>query len=315
MVERFLVTDRATWLERRRRAVNASEVGALFGRHAYQTELGLYVDKSGRVPPKKFDNAVLRRGRLLEGSVAEAVREERPDWQITKANQYLFRSLRNNVFDGQSTPVGIGATPDFIVECPKRGRGVLQAKTALPSVFEADWSPTVPPLWIILQVQQEMLLEGVSWGAIAVLVVDPWSWPIHIYELKAHAGTHEILLSHVTRFWEHLDKGEEPAPDYARDSETLKSLYPRDNGEILDLSGDNYMNELIGNYESAKAALKARAADEKALKTIETEIKAKIGNALGARGSDWEAHMPTIERKGYVVEGTSYRMLKVKRIA
>lgn len=315
MVERFLVSDRATWLERRRRAVNASEVGALFDCHTYQTRLGLYADKSGKLPPKHIDNAVLRRGRLLEGSVAEAVREERPDWEIAKASQYLFDPLGTVVIGGQSVAVGIGATPDFIVNCPRRGRGVLQAKTALPSVFESDWADNTPPMWITLQVQQEMMLEGVSWGALAVLVVDPWSWPIHIYELEAHAGAQTILRQRVGDFWRSVDRGEEPPADYAKDSDLIKSIYPRDNGEILDLSADNYMSDLVGQWEVLKVIIKGTVPLEKELKAVETEIKAKIGAALGARGNGWELKCPTIERKGYTVDETSYRTLKIKRTA
>ncbi len=316
MVERYPVGDRDEWLRRRRFAVNASEVGALFGIHPYQSALSLYLEKTGERQVTLADNAVLRRGRIFETAVAEAVRMERPDWRIEKATDYLFEPLTSAEENPLAPLVGIGATPDFLVNCPKRGRGVLQTKVVDPQIYERDWTAQMPPMWIVLQTSQEMMLEGVQWAAIAALVVNPWRWPVHIYEFDAHAPTQAKVRQAITDFWANsIAKRKPPQMDYARDADIIKDLYPEDNGEILDLTGDNYMTDLCHRYEEAEAKVAAAKADEKALEIIKNEIREKLGDALGARLPGWIINNPTIIRKGYVVKETSYRRLTIKHEA
>ena len=188
----------------------------------------------------------------------------------------------------------------------------MESKSVLPSIFEADWTPEAPPLWIVLQVQQEMMLEGVLWGAVSALVTDPWQWPTHIYEFEAHPETHKLLRRRIIEFWDAVDKGRTPEPDYSRDADLIKSLYPQENGLMLDLRGDNRMPELLDQHRTIKARQKLAAEDAKALKTIEAEIKAKIGDASGAYGKGWEVRAPVTNRKAYQVEATSYRSLRIK---
>jgi hypothetical protein len=295
--------------------VTASGVGAIFKCHPYKTKLGLYLQKrDAEADLEIVDSAVLRRGRLLESGVAEGVREVRPDWSITKANDFIFEPLLSIPAPGGERRVGLGATPDFIIQCPEKGRGVLQTKTALPDVFEADWTPTLPPLWIVLQVQQEMMLEEVTWGAVAVMVVDPWNLPIHIYEFEAHPDTHKLIRTRAVQFWEQIAAQRQPEADYGQDADLLKQMYPKDNGIILDLHGDNRLHELVALREERKAELSKMKPLEKDLKIIEAEIREKIGHALGAQGNGWEITCPTIQRKGYAVKDTEYRQLKIKHV-
>lgn len=302
-IEQHRVTDRALWLERRKQAVNASEIGALFGCHPYKTQFGLYAEKTGIASGGMPDNAVLRRGRLLESAAAEAVRELRPNWVIEKALDYLYCPERR-----------MGATPDFFVRCPQRGLGVLQTKVVSRDIFERDWTPELPPAWINLQVQQEMLLAGVTWGAIGALIVDPWKWPCWVYEQDAHRILHSAMEARVSQFWESIASGEAPAMDYGRDGDVLKIVAPQDNGEILDLRSDNRIPEVLARREALKALIAGTKPHLEELEALETEIKAKLGQALGARLPGWEVKCPTVIRKAYIVKETTYRKLSVKRL-
>src|SRR5215475_12203164 len=88
MIERRTITSRDEWLEWRKPFVTASQVGALFGAHPYLTALKLYCMKAGMEFPEK-DNPAMRRGRLFEPAVALAVSEERPEWEIERANSFF----------------------------------------------------------------------------------------------------------------------------------------------------------------------------------------------------------------------------------
>ena len=71
--------------------------------------------------------------------------------------------------------IGSG-TPDLFVECPERGRGIVQIKSVEGSIFRKKWrdpetNEIAPPLWIAVQGIVEAHLDGAQWAAVAPLVV------------------------------------------------------------------------------------------------------------------------------------------------
>ena len=67
----------------RQRDVTASQIAALLGVHPYVTPFQLWAEKTGKLVPVQDDNAVLRRGRLLEGGGVQMAAEEMPDAVVT----------------------------------------------------------------------------------------------------------------------------------------------------------------------------------------------------------------------------------------
>ncbi|MDB5612106.1 MAG: putative conserved phage protein [Bradyrhizobium sp.] len=298
-IERIAVTDRESWLAERKKDVTASVIGALFGLHPYQTPLGLFLEKTGFDMPE-IDNAVLRRGRLLESAVAQAVAEERPTWKITKATEYL-----------RDPKARIGATPDFYIAGDPRGRGVLQAKTVAPSVYRKEWTEDSPPFWIVLQNATEMMLADTAWGVIAALVVDPWKLDLHIYEVPRHPAAEKKLRDAVAQFWADVEAGREPKTDHARDGELMSLLYPASApGKTIDLTGDNFAPTLLDEREKLAQVIKDADArkDE-----IETELKAKLGDAEAALINGWRLSWKTQHRKAYEVKAASFRVMRASR--
>lgn len=314
MIERILITDRQSWLEDRKHAVTASEIGALFDCHPYSSSLTLFLDKTGHPAGKRTpDPALVRRGRIFEEAAAAAVREARPDWVVEKAVHYLFYPLQTIVLNGEPVKVGLGATPDYIIRCPRRGRGILQVKTVLPIVFEQQWADIeAPPLWITLQAQSEMMHEEVKWGAVAALVSDPWTWPLHIYEMDARPDVHAEFKAAGIRFWDRVEKNDRPVAQALSDENAVKTLYPTENGNVIDLSGDNYFVNLIFEYNILKEQQKQHSSLEKEIKKVETAIRDKIGDNSGALANDFVVSLPVIERKAYQVHATTYRPIRVK---
>lgn len=296
-IERIPITDRESWLRMRKQDVTASVIGALWGVHPYQTPLGLYVEKSG-VDIPEIDNAVLRRGRLLESAVAQAVAEERPDWSVTKATAYL-----------RDPTARIGATPDFWIDGDPRGRIVMQAKTVAPSVFKKQWTEDMPPFWIVLQAHTEAMLAGAALGIIAALVIDPWKLDLHIYDVPRNATAEKKIMDGVRQFWADVEAKREPKADYKLDGALLAQMFEHETpGKIVDLTNDNMMPELLDERERLSDAIKDAEIKKK---TIETEIKAKIGDAEFALTRAKRISWKTVNRKAYTVAATSYRQLRV----
>ncbi len=298
MIQRWKIIDREEWLARRRPNINGSEVAALFGLNPYMSPFALYAGKAGLADMAVPDSDVLRRGRILEPAVAAAVTEERPEWKIQKAAEYLW-----------SPDWRLGCTPDFYIHCGARGTGVLQAKTAAKPVFEEDWQDG-PPQWIVLQTLQEMMLEDVAWGVIAALVMSSYTVELRLYEFERHAPAEKRIIAKAAAFWADVDAGRQPKIDYAEDGDVIKALFPRDDGTTLDLTGDNRMPALLEEFETFSAMGKHA---EGKLKAVKAEIAAKLGDAATAMLPGWQVTNKTQERAGYEVKPTSFRVLRVKR--
>jgi putative phage-type endonuclease len=228
-IERRKIVDREEWLAWRREDVTASAIGALFGAHPYQTKLRLWAEKRG-VEFLDNDNKTMRRGRWLEPAVAEATRELRANWRIEPAKCYLHDPEHR-----------IGASPDFWIHGDPRGLGVLQCKTAAHSVFKRDWADGADvPMWITLQTATEMMLADAAFGAVAVLLVDPFDMDCFIHEVPRNAAADAKIIKAVDAFWKDVDEDREPELDPRRDAETVRALTAKSvEGKVRDLSGNN----------------------------------------------------------------------------
>lgn len=299
-VERVPIVDRAQWLAWRKFDITASVVGAVFNLHPYVSPLRLYVDKQGLVDlPEQADSGPLRRGRILEGSVAMAVAEQRPEWKLEKCNEYY-----------RDDELGLAATPDFFIHGDPRGLGILQAKTAAPSVFEREWKNDQPPMWITLQATVEMMLTGAKFGAVACLVVDPFKLPCPIFDIPRHEAAEQKIIAGVRQFWKDIEKGNEPDADYGLDRELLKTLMPHEAADVsIDLSNDNEV--IAGLIERAELKEKIKDADDKC-KAIETMLMSRMGEAAVARVPDFSVTWKVQERKGYTVQPSSPRVLLIR---
>lgn len=298
MIARYQITDRAEWLRWRQQDVTASDVAALFGDfHPWRSIRGLYEEKRGDVRDD-IDHAVLRRGRIYEKVAIDLIREVRPDWLIEKSTSYI-----------RDPDHRIGATPDCIVVCPERGRGVLQIKTVAPGVAVEKWKEDLPPPYIVLQTATEMMLEDVAWGCVGALIIDPFRVPPPlIVDIPRHKAAEAKIVAAVDAFWKMVEEGHEPPLDYARDGDLVAAMYAVENPDkVLDLQRDNRVAELLDEREGLASALKT-ASDRKG--EIDTELKAKIGEAAvalcpGGRKLTWKT------RKAYTANVPASRVLRV----
>ena len=113
------IDDMGAWLDQRRGHVTASRVGALFDAHPYLSREQLAAELGGR--STKGDTPALRRGRVLEAAVIEALREEHPDWRIVRARDYHWIEEYR-----------LGATPDAYLD----EDGLIECKTVRPEIWD-----------------------------------------------------------------------------------------------------------------------------------------------------------------------------------
>jgi predicted phage-related endonuclease len=305
-IERIDITSRDQWQSLRKRDVTASVEPALHGLHPYVSALRLYIEKQGKVElPEVKDSGPLRRGRILEGAVAAAVEEQRPQWLITKAKHYF-----------RDPDLRLGCTPDFYISDtdPPERNGVLQCKTAAPSVFARDWNGGTelagPPMWVMLQIATEMMLTNAAFGAIAVLVVDPHDLPCHIFEVPRHRAAEEKIKQAVQQFWNDIRDGNEPDRDYGKDKELIAALSPRElDAKTIDLSGDNEVISGLQERTGLKSAIKTATerCDE-----IDAMVMDKMRDASAAIVPGFNVTWKIMNRKGYTVAPSTPRVLRIK---
>jgi hypothetical protein len=209
----------------------------------------------------------------------------------------------------------MGATPDFFVHDPERkGLGILQAKIVASLQFrnhKSGWTDEQPPLWVSLQVTQEMLLSQASWGLVAALIVGDYRYELKTYPVDRHAGAERRIVEAVREFWRAVDAGEEPKVDYERDGALLAVLYPREvPGKMIDLRGDNEILTLLDDLEMFDAAVKLNEAE---VEKRRNALKAKLGDAESALVRGWRLTLKQQTVKEHVRKEHSFRRLYYKR--
>lgn len=303
-VERIPITSREQWLALRKKDVTASVVGALWGFHPYETVAGLWAEKSGILHHSTEETPVTQRGRRLEPVVAEMVAEIRPTWRVKKADVYL-----------RDPNLRFGATPDYEYRDDRGRRGILQIKTCSPQQFEAHWTETDPPLWIALQTLAEMHLDDAEIGTIALLVIDAWTFDLHLYEVPRHAAAEARIVAAIEKFWRETDRGNQPEFDNNRDGDLLAALYPNHvPAKIMDLPTE--AAGVLERYARMDEALKmAKAAQEEDSNRLRAWLKdAEAGFLIDKDGSQWVVSLKAQTRKAHAVKESSFRKLRVKKV-
>jgi predicted phage-related endonuclease len=300
-IERHDITSPEQWQALRRQDVTASIVGALFGLHPYQTPAGLWAEKTGMEMPRR-DNVEMRRGRLLEGAVAQAVKEAFPRFSIVKAREYV-----------RDPEVRLGATPDFYLIDEHRGIdriGIMQAKTVNQWEFERSWTDR-PPMWIVLQALTEMLLLDVAWGYVACLIVDGYNFELKMYEITRHPAAEERIIEAVKDFWRKVAAGAEPTIDYERDGGLIDLMHRQPYlGATADLRGDNAIIELLDRHINLTAFIKDARTE---LDTIDAEIKHKLGDNEIGLVEGYKLTWKLQHQSGYSVAPRDQRVLRISQ--
>lgn len=298
-IERHAITSREQWLDLRRQDVTASVIGALFSKHPYVSARKLYLAHSGLDFPEE-ENDAMRRGRLMEPTVAAAVAEQRPDWTLEK-NEFYYRD----------PAIRLGATPDYLIHGDPRGLGVLQIKTTEPTVYARDWEGGKRiPFYIELQTTVECMMTDAVFGEVAVMVTPSRRVKATILPVPRLVGAERKIIAAVEEFWAAVAAGRKPDFDYSKDLELVKRIFPQETpGKIVDLSGDNAVPELLAQREDLTKRIKTLVAEKEA---ITCELAAKMGDAERAIGiRDWSVTYKTIKERVQTVrahrEFRSYR--------
>lgn len=219
-------SDRATWLEARRKLVTASDVAALLGLDPMRDPLSVYLSK--RYPPKKEETLTWDDPRFW------GLRLEQPIGQIVAgylgwefyAGGYLLQSMKHPL---------LGATLDAEVRPANENWRPYEGKNV--STWAAnDWSleSQVPPDRVLVQGQTQMLVTGAD--RVQTFALLGGNQPCSI-ELEPHDELRDVIIEKAEELSDRL-KRDDPYPATSKSTEAIKDAFPGDDGSVIDLSSE-----------------------------------------------------------------------------
>lgn len=250
------------------------------GRH--KTGYRLYYEKAGLLEPDPVEGERIEAGIHLEPALATWAQAKWPDWKLRKVRRYITHP---------AIP-GMGQSRDYELIGP--GYEPVEFKNVDFLIFRDLWTAErddilAPPIDITLQVSHQMAGTAARQGWIVACVGGN---NLKRGLIPRHDGTIAKIEEAVRAFWHAVANSQEPY-DYA-DYDTVADLFAcGDEGDVIDLTQDNYASELCGRFLDAQAAMKQAQAE---FNRVKAELGAKIGAATKAKAAGYRIVWPAIHR-------------------
>lgn len=277
--------------------VGAGEVAALFDAHPYITRYQLWHWKNGTLdrPPFAATEAQFW-GVVLEHGIAEGFCRQHDKRLVDGGERFTVHpDIR-----------GCAANLDYVIsDAEGDSRYLLECKLYDFLTFRDTFLGGNPPLYLELQLQQQLLCKQLDKGFLAVLVGGN---RLETYPRTFRPAVGERIRSAILAFWDSIDAGEEPEPEIERDAKAIAKLHRELDGSTLDWRGNNYLNSLCAEYKQLSEHY--READK-----LREQVKAKILMEIGKTSHitlDNFTISSTLVEGGHVeYDRSSYRQLTI----
>ena len=268
--------SREQWLKVRQTGIGASDAAAAVGLNPYQSQLELWMIKTGRedqlpqIDPED-DSAPTYWGHILEPIVAKHY-AKRTGHKVRRVNSVLQHPDEDKAWMLANLDYSVvGATDVQILECKTAGE------------FGARlWRDGVPE-YVQCQVQHQLAVTGKAAADVCVLLCGQ---EIQIHRIERDEALIARLVELERRFWEYVQTDTPPPADGSESAgAALRYLYPQDQGETLDLTDDPHLCQVFNQLVTAREQLKALNQREGLLKQLIQQAMGEASRATFARGS------------------------------
>lgn len=288
--------DEAAWLALRQKDLTSTECAALFGCSPYMTEYELFQRKTGQLVEEFKSNPRIVWGNRLEAAIAYGIAEDYGLIVQPKKHYMRIPELRmGSSFDFEVTGIVDGFSGDEVFRDLFRENPsiLVEVKNVDGLQFKRGWiadeAGIEAPPHIELQVQHQMEVADAEYVIVAPLVGGNTPRPFFRKRNREYGA---MIRAKVAEFWARVDAGQAPEPDYSKDGDTIARMLANDNGQTVDMSGNNRLAELVAEYQNA-------AADEKAAKARKDAAKAEslliIGEAAKVIGSGFSISATSVK--------------------
>lgn len=271
-------------IERRRHFLTATDVPQILGKSPWGNASDVYLNKVHR---RQFKgNAATEAGTLLEPAVVAWAHQQlggvvEGDWRVHE-NGINACSLDAMTLDGEP----VEAKTSGIV-----GPGS-------PHQWGEPGTDEIPDYYL-LQVHAQLLVTGAKRAFVPALI---GGRGFVMYVVRSHQGLEDQIQRASEQFWtDHVEARIQP--DKTPKLETLKQLR-REPESVVSIP-----DELVELYLAAKAEEKAAVAKAEA---AQTQLLASLGAAEAGDYSGGRVWYSEQTRKGYQVQESTYRVLRVK---
>ncbi len=263
--------SRDDWLDVRKHGIGSSDAAAAVGLNPYQSQLELWMIKTGRdaglpkVDPND-ENSPMYWGTLLEPIVA-AHYTKRTGNRVRRINAVLQHPDPDKAWMLANIDREVTGVHDVqILECKTAGE------------FGARlWKEGVPE-YVQLQVQHQLAVTGKTAADVCVLVCGQ---EVRVYRIHRDNALIARLIELERQFWHYVEKDVPPPADGSMSADiALRCLYPNDSGNTIDLTQDVEMSATFSDLVNLRADIDNREELESLLKQ---RIQQRMGDASYAK--------------------------------
>lgn len=202
------VRDEAHWHELRAQNIGGSDAAALIGMSPWKTKWQLWMEKAGKLSAEDLsNNKNVQAGTFLESGIAA--------WAAHRWGMKLAKVTEYHTVDDIK---GMGASLDYADE---NGIPVEIKWSARGHGWEyKDDQIIAAPDYYIIQVQHQMACVNAPHGWLVALIDNE---PRRML-VPRHEGIINTLRSSIAQFWDEIESGVEPNPDFSLDAEAISQL-------------------------------------------------------------------------------------------
>jgi putative phage-type endonuclease len=255
--------NREQWLNVRRRGIGSSDAAAAVGLNPYKSQLELWMEKTGRseMLPKVDPNdetSPMYWGTLLEPIVA-AHYTKRSGNRVRRINAVLQHPSEPWRLANIDREV-IGASDVQILEC--KTAGINGARL---------WKDGVPE-YVQLQVMHQLAVTGKHAADVAVLI---GGQELRIHRIERDEELIQQLIELERRFWVYVEEDRQPPADGSDSADrALRCLYPKDSGDVIDLSQDLVLAGVFSDLLAIRASSETQT-------QLEAQLTQRIQQQMG----------------------------------
>lgn len=258
--------NHAEWLDFRRQGIGGSDVAAILGMSPWRSPYSVWAEKTGRLPINDTGNEFTHWGTIMEPILAKEF-EQVSGKKVYRQNKTFYRP--DHEFLRANIDRDIAGEPGF-----------LEIKTAM-EYKSSEWVDDNIPIAYQLQVQHYMYVLDRPYVYFAYLVGGhSFGWKKVDRDQKAIDTFEPMLIDWWTK---HILHDEEPDIDGDKaTTAALKSLYPDEDGEVIELGHD--INQLLRNREELSNSVNSTS---KLIDAIANRVRQEMKDASAAETKEF----------------------------
>lgn len=273
-------------------------MAAILGLSPWKTPYQLYLEKTAEAPPESNDSGVKRRGRRLEPVIVDWMRED-----------YGLKIVSHNARYADKEFPFLSCEIDF--EHDEMENGVVvtenaEVKTVHPSHAKDwgdEWSDEIPLYYTAQAAFGQMITERESTLFAVLIGADD----LRAYRVKRDDELIATLRQKAIQFWELVERRTPPPIISLQDARLAWSQ-----SQPGSVTATDAIASLVEELRYTKKIISGREAEAELLELHIASFmqdKEQLLDARGNRLATWK----TQKRKGYTVEPTEFRVMRMGR--